>query len=124
MKEALSLIEALKEFPNGKEILAKWDEARAKVDTIQATPPKRTWQPRTDFDARGLLAAKLTCWHRLTEEESDELVKLFIDHIPDATKMVRKQEHITDGNQCWCNPDTDYVDPDNGVAVIVHKEPQ
>jgi hypothetical protein len=30
------LIEALKESPNGKEVLAKWDEARAKVDTLRA----------------------------------------------------------------------------------------
>ena len=35
------LIEALKEFPNGKEILAEWDEARAKVDALQADPPQR-----------------------------------------------------------------------------------
>jgi hypothetical protein len=35
-----------------------------------------------------------------------------------------KREHITDGNPCWCNPETDYVDPETGIAVIVHKEPQ
>jgi hypothetical protein len=28
-------------------------------------------------DVRGFLAARLTCWHRLTEKESDELVALF-----------------------------------------------
>jgi hypothetical protein len=28
-------------------------------------------------DIRGFLAAKLQCWHRLTEAESDELVALF-----------------------------------------------
>jgi hypothetical protein len=28
-------------------------------------------------DVRGLLAARLTCWHRLTGVESDELVALF-----------------------------------------------
>jgi hypothetical protein len=36
----------------------------------------------------------------------------------------RKPEHITNGNPCWCNPEIDYVDPETGVAVIVHKEPQ
>ena len=56
------LTEALKEFPNGKEILAKWDEARAKVDTIQAaisalraTPAEPVQEPvawRT-FDGEG-----------------------------------------------------------------------
>jgi hypothetical protein len=37
---------------------------------------------------------------------------------------VQEREHITDGGQCWCNPDIDYIDPDTGAAVIVHKEPQ
>jgi hypothetical protein len=46
------LIEALKEFPNGKEILAKWDEARAKVDTIQAAPPQRKPLTEEEIDQR------------------------------------------------------------------------
>ena len=37
---------------------------------------------------------------------------------------VQELEHITDGGQCWCNPDIDYIDPNTGAAVIVHKEPQ
>ena len=28
-------------------------------------------------DVRAFLAAQLTCWHRLTQKESDELVALF-----------------------------------------------
>jgi hypothetical protein len=28
-------------------------------------------------DVRGFLAARLTCWHRLTQKESNELVALF-----------------------------------------------
>lgn len=32
-------------------------------------------------------------------------------------------EHITDGRDCWCNPEVNYVDPDTGAAVIVHKKP-
>ena len=35
-----------------------------------------------------------------------------------------QREHITDGSRCWCNPDIDYIDPETGAAVIVHKEPQ
>ena len=31
-------------------------------------------------------------------------------------------EHVLDSS-CWCNPDVNYVDPDTGAAVIVHKEP-
>jgi hypothetical protein len=41
-----------------------------------------------------------------------------------AAPAVQEREHITDGGQCWCNPDIDYIDPDTGAAVIIHKEPQ
>jgi hypothetical protein len=34
-------------------------------------------QVQGEFDIRGVLAAKLTCWHRLTETEDAELVSLF-----------------------------------------------
>lgn len=54
-------------------------------------------EARTDFDVRGILAAKLKCWHRLTEAESDELVKLFIDHFPDAGErkpLITREQHF------------------------------
>ena len=34
------------------------------------------------------------------------------------------REHITDGSPCWCEPETNYKDPETGISVIVHKEPQ
>lgn len=34
------------------------------------------------------------------------------------------REHITDGSPCWCNPEVDYIDPETGAAVIVHRRPQ
>lgn len=34
------------------------------------------------------------------------------------------REHITDGTECWCEPDTDFVDPDTGAKVIVHRREQ
>ena len=37
---------------------------------------------------------------------------------------MQRREHITGGSPCWCNPETDYVDPKTNAAVIVHKEPQ
>jgi hypothetical protein len=40
-----------------------------------AQPPLPVQEPIADV--RGLLAARLTCWHRLTGVESDELVALF-----------------------------------------------
>jgi hypothetical protein len=38
--------------------------------------------------------------------------------------MAAKLQHVTDGTQCWCNPELDYVDPITGAEVWVHKEPQ
>lgn len=55
------------------------------------------------------------------------------DHIPDAGKMIdapqpqpkqEPREHITDGSPCWCSPEVDYIDPETGAAVIVHRRPQ
>jgi hypothetical protein len=56
----------------------------------------------------------------------------YISHVPPVETRLyttpfaarRKKEHITNGDPCWCNPEIDYVDPETGVAVIVHKEPQ
>jgi hypothetical protein len=42
----------------------------------------------------------------------------------DAAKEALKREHITDDSPCWCCPEVNYTDPDTGVSVIVHKEPQ
>lgn len=40
------------------------------------------------------------------------------------TALSTTREHITDGSPCWCSPELNYVDPDTGVKVWVHKEPQ
>ena len=40
------------------------------------------------------------------------------------TVLSTTREHITDGSPCWCNPELNYVDPDTGAKVWVHKEPQ
>lgn len=46
------------------------------------------------------------------------------ENTPPAQPAPVRREHVTDGSQCWCNPGIDYIDPDTGAAVIVHKEPQ
>jgi len=35
-----------------------------------------------------------------------------------------QREHITDGSPCWCSLDLDYVDPETGAKVWIHKESQ
>ena len=59
--------------------VALWttDQMRAFAD---ATHTLRTQQPAlaaSEWDVRGHLAASLTCWHRLTGKEADELVAMF-----------------------------------------------
>ena len=39
-------------------------------------------------------------------------------------KNESHRQHVTDGNPCWCGPETSYTDPETGASVIVHKEPQ
>ena len=33
------------------------------------------------------------------------------------------REHVMSGD-CWCNPELNYIDPETGAEVWVHKEPQ
>jgi hypothetical protein len=35
-----------------------------------------------------------------------------------------QREHITDGSPCWCSPDLDYVDPETGAKIWIHKHIQ
>jgi hypothetical protein len=42
----------------------------------------------------------------------------------DATPPTAQRKHVTNGNPCWCEPETSYTDPETGASVIVHKEPQ
>lgn len=52
-------------------------------------------------------------------------VKAALRHSDEYPQLApAKRKHITDGTPCWCNPEVNYADPDTGVAVIVHKEPQ
>ena len=41
-----------------------------------------------------------------------------------AEPVVGYPTHITDGTGCWCDPDLDYVDPETGAKVWVHKGAQ
>jgi len=41
-----------------------------------------------------------------------------------AAPAAQPRKHITDGSECWCHPDVDYIDPETGAKVIVHKEVQ
>jgi hypothetical protein len=41
-----------------------------------------------------------------------------------ATPPAAQRQHVTDGNPCWCEPETSYTAPGTGVSVIVHREPQ
>ena len=73
MKAALKLaLDALQDFDYAKRIAAI-----AAAKQALAQPDQPGGEAMTDFDMRGLLASELTCWHRLTEAESSELVEFF-----------------------------------------------
>lgn len=50
----------------------------------------------SEWDVRGHLAASLTCWHRLTSKEADELVAMFQGRSAPATQQagVLSDKHI------------------------------
>ncbi len=37
--------------------------------------------------------------------------------------LPKEPEHI-DSENCWCEPELDYTDPDTGVSVYVHRRTQ
>jgi len=59
---------------------------------------------------------------RLLEPSNGDRCELqpLYTHPPAPTQ----REHITDGSPCWCSPDLDYVDPETGAKVWIHKESQ
>ena len=42
---------------------------------------------------------------------------------PGKRNKVGPLEHVPSPN-CWCEPEIDYIDPDTGTKVFVHKRPQ
>jgi hypothetical protein len=97
------------------------DEARAEAcdhipyewRPLYTAPPPR--QPLTDEQI--INKADRFDW-------SKDCAVHFARAIEAAHGIRHKRQHITDGSTCWCNPETDYVDPKTGAAVVVHKEPQ
>jgi hypothetical protein len=72
-------------------------------------------------------------WVGLTDEEIEQEFGFIDELLRDCVhrteaKLKEKNEshrqHVTDGNPCWCAPETSYTDPETGASVIVHKEPQ
>ena len=59
-------------WPIGTNLLTA-EQARDMFEHVLSAAPTAPAHS-SDFDIRGLLASKLTCWHRLTEQESAELV--------------------------------------------------
>ena len=59
---------------------------------------------------------------RLLEPSNGDRCELqpLYTHPPAPTQ----REHITDGSPCWCSPDLDYVDPETGAKVWIHKNIQ
>jgi hypothetical protein len=72
------------------------------VDAIISLHVDRTTPPaapvQDEFDIRGMLASKLTCWHRLREAEENQLVALVMGlaqpAVPDAMTSADIQESI------------------------------
>jgi hypothetical protein len=58
--------------------LASGPDMRRAAALLSAAPAVRG--PLTELDVRGMLASRLSCWHRLSLQEAYELVELFSAH--------------------------------------------
>jgi hypothetical protein len=87
-----ALTEALK---NKQDLYTSQERVQISQESVHIAQPVRD----DEFATRGELAARLKCWHRLTGEESDELVDLLraqpvrepIQFLCDATRFKVRQ---------------------------------
>jgi len=84
LKLALAALENMRLVELTIEDLQSWNKAAEFLHQALAQPDhivdaNKMAQPAQVpvDDVRGFLAARLTCWHRLTQKESNELVALF-----------------------------------------------
>lgn len=83
-----------------------FNEVIADINEALAQPAQESMD-----DVRGFLAARLTCWYRLTEKESDELLALFEVKTPQCTwvgltdedwKEIEDMPDTFDQGVAWC----------------------
>ena len=77
-------------------------------------PAPTTQEPVATHDVGSGGYSVLDCPHCL------RTIHIKTAHPPAPTQ----REHITDGSPCWCSPDLDYVDPETGAKVWIHKNIQ
>lgn len=110
---SVTLVQENQGSKHGLILLVQDPEANFK--TAAPKPPAR--KPLTDEEIE-------TVWRSVQANDFHDCVKPFARAIEAAHGITATREHVTDDSQCWCNPEITYTDPDTGVSVIVHKEPQ
>ena len=96
---------------NGKLMLAVCAEI---LPLFPHPPAPTTQEPVATHDVGSGGYSVLDCPHCL------RTIHIKTVHPPAPTQ----REHITDGSPCWCSPDLDYVDPETGAKVWIHKNIQ
>ncbi len=116
-KQEAALREYLQEaiVPLIEDVLAKKLGQAMTFAAQELIQPKREWVGLTDEERGQAINSNFGTglWHMAKDIEA----KL-------KDKNAQKREHITDGSPCWCGAEVTYVDPDTGVTIINHKEPQ
>jgi hypothetical protein len=103
--------------PEDVAYIAKWN--RPAWVPLYTTPPaaQRPWTGLTDEEFEDI---ELGC--RSTSSGKIEAMQKVEAKLKEKNESHR--QHVTDGNPCWCGPETSYTNPETGASVIVHKEPQ
>jgi hypothetical protein len=91
------------------------------ISVEYTTPPaaQRPWVGLTDEEIDKTRFAIQT---KAITQRDHELSRAIEAKLKEKNGLHR--QHVTDGNPCWCGPETSYTDPETGASVIVHKEPQ
>lgn len=128
-KNCVPMYSAGKLNSHGKACYEEGRDARAPAEAMDEVASRFAHSLALELEC--LLADRGTNWNRamnLIGEYRSAMNAIHEQHSPTSfgEPVLRqiKREHVTSGEPCWCEPETSYVDPDTGVAVIVHKEPQ
>ena len=124
-EELLALADALEQIINGK---YQTPVAKFIADTNKAAAALREYA--------GMLDAEPVAWMYLYRRHDGTVIRRMeggrwngddaFEQVPLYTHppAPTQREHITDGSPCWCSPDLDYVDPETGAKVWIHKNIQ
>ena len=117
----IRVTEAIKSL---EEALAKQEQGKSffkfrECEDSQVNQPKQEYGEQDEFLLRGVLASELKCWHRLTADESQNL----IDFVKNMGAKQEQGEPVAWGNLAnWCLDSDRVLITDKDAAEKYHRD--